>query len=478
MNRPNAPDWAALCLVVFSQDDNLRFLARSTFRQAGVREILSTSVAADAPALMAHEPALVIIDLDVDPAQALAFLDRVRNGPGKNTPAVVLFKIEDRPHLAMAKMLGIEAEQAKPISSADLLNKARLTILCPTRMQAERAAPEKPRLRLGPEAVAAQPKPPPIPAVGEADDQTRVDMVRERLAKLGIQPRPAAAPKVVPRAFDFDSQQARVDAVKAQLADMNARSAAAAQPAKPPAKAKFDPLDGTEKPKPSGKFEDDGPPAAAPKPAAERLEIAPPKPRPKNEKAKAEWQDAVVEAGHESRTGADVAALDVTAIVTAHIEWLKTHGAQGKRAQFEGQDLAGADLSRTVLASAGFKNAELSDATLAESRLDGADLRFATLGATDCSGAIMAVAQLRHADLRLANLEGCNLRGADLSGARLGGARLAGANLDGAILVETDLSDTDLSKVENLRQSQLDKARPDRTTLVPPGLWVRMKDEE
>jgi uncharacterized protein YjbI with pentapeptide repeats len=194
--------------------------------------------------------------------------------------------------------------------------------------------------------------------------------------------------------------------------------------------------------------------------------------------AKAKWQELLAEHGHKRRTGTDVAGLDVTAFVAAHLEWLASKGSSGKRASLTGMDLAGADLARTVLANATFREADLSDACLAESRLDGADFRYAKLGAADLTGANLGVAQLRHADLRLANLEGANLRGADLSGARLRGARLAGADFSGATLVGTDLSEADLSQVDTLVQAQIDKAIFDMKSKLPPGLLrPRPKDE-
>lgn len=188
------------------------------------------------------------------------------------------------------------------------------------------------------------------------------------------------------------------------------------------------------------------------------------------EAARARWLAELAEAGHQGRSGKDVAGLDLDAIVAAHTQWLASQGGDGRRADFRKMDLAGAGLAGTVLANANFRDADLSDAQLAEARLDGADFRHATLGAADLSAANLGVAQLRHCDLRLANLQGASLRGADLSGARLRGAKLDGADLKGAILVGCDLGEADLSKVDNLVQTQVDKAVCDMKTKLPPGL--------
>jgi uncharacterized protein YjbI with pentapeptide repeats len=83
-------------------------------------------------------------------------------------------------------------------------------------------------------------------------------------------------------------------------------------------------------------------------------------------------------------------------------------------------------------------------------------------------------------DYRGADLTGADLRGADLTGATLRGARLIGADLSGADLKLADLTGADLRAADLAGaslaasifavQSQLDSARGDRTTTVPPAL--------
>jgi uncharacterized protein YjbI with pentapeptide repeats len=72
---------------------------------------------------------------------------------------------------------------------------------------------------------------------------------------------------------------------------------------------------------------------------------------------------------------------------------------------------------------------------------------------------------LRGADLRAANLRGAYLIGADLTGADLTIADVTGADFRGA-----DLSGADLTASLFLIQSQLDAAKGDRTTRLPPSL--------
>ena len=91
-------------------------------------------------------------------------------------------------------------------------------------------------------------------------------------------------------------------------------------------------------------------------------------------------------------------------------------------------DLAGVDLSRTILIGSSFPEANLS----------GANLR----------GATVIAANLRGADLRGAKFAGTDLTEADLTEADLTGANLSGAYFRGANLTEACLED-----VENLGEA-------------------------
>ncbi|GGL49618.1 pentapeptide repeat-containing protein [Planomonospora parontospora] len=81
----------------------------------------------------------------------------------------------------------------------------------------------------------------------------------------------------------------------------------------------------------------------------------------------------------------------------------------------------------------------------------------------------------RGADLIGARLKGTDLRGANLRGAYLIGADLRGADLRTADLIGADLRDADLRGADLtgsvfLVQAQLDAARGDGTTKIPPSL--------
>lgn len=97
---------------------------------------------------------------------------------------------------------------------------------------------------------------------------------------------------------------------------------------------------------------------------------------------------------------------------------------------------------------------------LAGAAMSHASLRFATLTAAILAGADLSDADLSDARLDRANLAGANLHEALLERADFAGANLANANLSGAYLKEA----------RNLTQDQLDEAKGDSHTLLPPGL--------
>ncbi|MDH2430580.1 pentapeptide repeat-containing protein [Sphaerisporangium sp. TRM90804] len=79
-------------------------------------------------------------------------------------------------------------------------------------------------------------------------------------------------------------------------------------------------------------------------------------------------------------------------------------------------------------------------------------------------------ADLIGADLKGAGLRGANLRGAHLIAADLTGADLRTADLIGADLRDTALGGADLTGSIFLTQAQLNAARGDAATLLPPAL--------
>lgn len=472
--------WTKIRILVFSQDDGFRFLVRQTFRKVNVREVLSTSVSADATPMMGQAPDLGLVDMEGDAAMALAFLERVRAADAE-MPVLMVVRADDRSLVTQALPLGIEGMLPKPVSGHELLHRVGATMKAPKRLPAP-AGVVRPPLILDNAPAPVQPPPPTPGALGPP--AAKPDTVKAELAALAARLGRTAGGGTYGAAGGSGksggSGGGRLSAEDLVPATAGGRRLAS------------DDIAGAPLARSGGTLGDDDLPPAKPRAKSRRETLADALPealRPKRrtedeataraaEAERARWQEELAQAGHEERTGKDVAGLDVDAIVAQHVLWLTSQGGQGKRATFQGMDLAGGDLGRTVLANATFRETDLSDAVLVEARLDGADFRYASLSAADLTGANLGVAQLRHANLRLANLQGATLRGADLSGARLAGAKLAGADFKGATLVGADLADADLSQVENLTQGQVDKAVCDMKTKLPPGVFRPRKDQD
>ena len=116
-------------------------------------------------------------------------------------------------------------------------------------------------------------------------------------------------------------------------------------------------------------------------------------------------------------------------------------------------DLAGANLTRAILAEARLSGARLTrailtDATLTHAILTGADLTGADLTRADLNVADLAGARLSRADLTSARLAGAILTLATLDDARLAGARLTYADLTSAHLGGADLTGADLTHAD------------------------------
>ncbi len=119
--------------------------------------------------------------------------------------------------------------------------------------------------------------------------------------------------------------------------------------------------------------------------------------------------------------------------------------------------LSGANLCSAILNNASLNVANLIRADLSRAQLKGTSLIRAELIRADLSRADLSEADLTSADLREATLRQANLRHANLSEAVLKGASLTGANLEMANLNASDLSRCDISGA-NLRDAELRQA--------------------
>ncbi|CAA7615894.1 pentapeptide repeat-containing protein [Magnetospirillum sp. SS-4] len=464
-------DWKPVRLLVFGLDDQFRFLARQTFRKLNVKDVTPFSDPGETTGLMARGVDLVLVDLGAGPESGLAVIEALRRPAGTphdRVPVLVVAPPPQADAVSRAKDIGIEGVIPKPVSGHELAHRVAETLAAPCRMPKPSQAQARPRV-----SYIKDPDPlPDLPPV-ETPSPTAATVIPEiaaltaRLEAKGIVPsaaRPGPALASMTGSPPASAPSSSAPAGRLAHGDLT--------PARRPGGGKLDLDDMAPARRPSGgKLDAADLAPLKPDPEAEAA-------RKRAEKRRLQWKEALEKTGRKPRKGGDVAGLDLSAVVAEHLQWLQTKGAEGKRATFQGMDLAGADLSGAILANATFREVDLSDACLADARLDGSDFRYATLSAADLAGANLGVAALRHAKLDLSNLEGAILRGSDLSGARLSGARMAGADLKGAILIGSDLREADLSKVDGLTQAQIEKSLCDMTTRLPPGVFRPRKAGE
>jgi DNA-binding NarL/FixJ family response regulator len=406
-------------------------------------------------------PALFIIDGRIGGAAGINFVRRVRAG---QTPApagtLVMFAAQDFSGGLSGKLVdvGCHAIVRKPLSP-DALSRAIVRVfenpapfvmggayLGPERRKPDAKAKHDPERRRTPTrgGYGATPKLPrdAMPMVTMA-----VPLGAKPAAKsAGIEtgPAPGTRPKpgggIEAIALPEPNQKERISLVDDAPAPAAAKQKQSlVDEAAPPAKQKREPQVLVDEPVKKKAPRDDAP-----------MELAPPPKAPDKEPE-----------------------FDVGAVVELHRQWIASNGAQGAKANLEGMALSGVSLSGQNLAKANLRGTDLSNADLSHCVLLDADMRNAILSQTVLNRAQMAGAKVRHADLQFAQLMETGLQGSDLAGADMRGAVLTGADLSGANLLGVDLRGADVMGI-NLTQKQLDRARGDHTTKLPPGLFVRM----
>jgi uncharacterized protein YjbI with pentapeptide repeats len=199
---------------------------------------------------------------------------------------------------------------------------------------------------------------------------------------------------------------------------------------------------------------------------------------------------------------------DIQAVMTVLRRLTRSHGkGESKRldlhetdlyeanlsgANLSGANLSGANLFRANLSNVDLTYADLTHADLTNANLVGAVLSHAVLPWAALLSAELYRANLYRANLFVANLSVANLPGVDLTHAFLAKANLSDAHLSGANLSGVDLSDADLSRADlaganlfkavHLTQGQLERARGDKSTKLPPDLkppaWWDLKTDE
>jgi uncharacterized protein YjbI with pentapeptide repeats len=161
-------------------------------------------------------------------------------------------------------------------------------------------------------------------------------------------------------------------------------------------------------------------------------------------------------------------------------------GADLNSANLPGAVFWGADLSCADLRCANLRHVSFQNADLRNADLRGADLRLASLWMADLRGAKLGGTDfqrweqplslfrvdLRDTDLRDVNFRGVNLLEADLRGADLRGVDLAGTKLTKANCFGTDFTGADLKYTRGLSQAQVNSAKGNLSTRLPPGVHV------
>ncbi|NNC36902.1 MAG: pentapeptide repeat-containing protein [Hyphomonadaceae bacterium] len=160
--------------------------------------------------------------------------------------------------------------------------------------------------------------------------------------------------------------------------------------------------------------------------------------------------------------------------------------------KFYQSNLAGASFSKAymmriegdgvILHKSNLRDATLSEATLTNSDISYADLRRSDLRNGNFHGSSFQGSILKASDAMEANFQGVNFRGAYLTHGNFTNANFSDANLSkavfgNAILTEcnfknANLSGADMINVTGLKQSQLDQACGDESTVLPEGYSI------
>ncbi len=438
-------------VLIIDEDMGVHADVRQALRALKVSEIQSATSTQQALSMLSQFRAnLIILDIQIRGAAGLNFLRMLRAGQteaDKNMPVVVIARNMDQELGQKSCDSGIHNFIRKPLVAENLQKRLASTLKKPKRLIAATGY-------FGPDRR----NPANYDAFGGEE--------RRGSGKAQPQLKKARPRDAVKRPEHFAARRPN-----GESKDTGATAAPAARKTSPEAgqpQAATAPKAAPEKAAPV-------PEAPAPKPKPVPVEAAPAKPEAKTEtgggiEAAAQpkpkndtegWQDALGDAEKKAKANEDL-GIDVAAVVSGHEAWLASKGAQGEKANLNKAELAGADLSGANLASANMRDANLEGANLSAANLLDVDLRSANICAAQLKETTLDNAKLRHAEMKGALLLEANLKGADLAGADFKGANLLSTDIRGAKLMGA-----------NLTQKQIDQARGDETTELPPGLFIK-----
>lgn len=373
-------DWKGIRVLLFSRDDSFRFLVRQTFRKLNVREILSTSVSADATPMMGQVPDIALLDPDGDVDQAVAFLERVRHADA-DMPVLLIGASSDKPLLARFLPLGLEGVVPKRVSGHELTHRVADALKNPKRMA--------------------------VPVVAKVSSP-----LDQPVTPSPTTASPVAAAQAPPRQPSAYQPPAGLDGHKptgGKLADGDIAITAQTKP------RQYDLV------------EDDSEAKRLAEKRKKRWleEMARQGKKPKKGKDVSTLDVSAIVAAHGQwlvSKGAD------------------GQRAVFNKMDLGGADLSGAILANASFREADLSDAFLAESRLDGADFRYAVLGAAQLGGANLGVAQLRHADLRLANLEGSCLRGADLAGAKLSRAKLAGADLGGAILMGADLTQADLS--------------------------------------
>ena len=172
-------------------------------------------------------------------------------------------------------------------------------------------------------------------------------------------------------------------------------------------------------------------------------------------------------------------------ILKEHVNWLKSKGKEGKRADLHLSNLKALNLKKVILAYAdlqqsnlnrvNFQQANLIRTNLKKSNLCQANIGMANLFRANLERAQIIGSILTNSNLTETNLKNSNCRGTDFDGAILVKANLQGADFLSTFFEEAVLRGANLKGVKNLTIEQLQGAKTLYQAKLDPELMEQVK---
>ncbi len=450
-------------VLIIDEDLHVQAEVRQVLRGLNVTEIQSATSTQQALSVLSQFAAnLIILEIQMKGAAGLNFLRMLRAEQtmnDKNMPVVLTARNLDVDMAQKACDAGIHNFIRKPFAAENLQKRLASTM-------------KQPKLLVAAASYFGPDRRNPANQNGYSGEERRGS---GKALPAAATARPAMPRNAGKRAQLFSDKPSASETGAAPQVQQPAGKTVLLADSAPPKKAeteKVPVIDETPAAKPKPAPVETAPPAAKPetRQSAQIETAAPPKPA----SSKESWQDALGEAAEKKAEANKDLGIDIAAVVSDHETWLASKGAQGDKANLQKGELAGADLSGANLASANMREANLEGANLSNANLLDVDLRGANVCAAQLKEATLDNAKLRHAEMKGAILQEAGLKGADLAGANLRGADLTGADFKGANFLSTDIRGAKL-KGANLTQKQIDQARGDEKTELPPGLYQKGK---